>query len=133
VRAIDPQSPPAAELLAALGQYQSDYTADQRPPATGRERWAAGGGIPWRVSTAPRVVGCLRLQPRMARGMKAPLRSPEARGSGVGGLCWPSWERRARRGGGNCAVLRLEKMCAKTARCETLRAGGLRPAGPFAD
>src|SRR5690348_14942303 len=107
VREVDPNSPGAADLLAALDEYQ----AGLYPPASTHLLPAAELARPGAVFLGAfadgRLVGCGGYIRCDGYGeLKRMFVRPDARGCGVGAILLAELERRARADG--VSVLRLE-------------------------
>lgn len=132
VRAVDPNSPDATELLAALDEYQ----AGLYPPASTHllpaAELARPGAVFLGAFVGGRMVGCGGYVHCDGYGeMKRLFVRPNARGQGVGELLLAELERRARADG--LPMLRLETGVRQPAALRLYERAGYARRGPFGD
>jgi putative acetyltransferase len=132
VRAVDPNSPDATELLAVLDEYQSGLY----PPASTHLLPAADlarrGAVFLGAFDGGRLVGCGGYVRCDGYGeVKRLFVRPDARGRGVGEMLLAELERRARADG--LPVLRLETGVRQPAAVRLYERAGYAQRGPFGD
>jgi putative acetyltransferase len=130
VRAIDPNSPEATELLAALDEYQSGLYPAESTHLLPAAELARPGAVFLGAFAGNRMVGCCGYVRCDEYGeMKRLFVRPDARGRGVGELLVAELERRARADG--LPVLRLETGVRQPAAVRLYERAGYARRGPF--
>ena len=132
VRVVDPNSPDAAELLAALDEYQSGLYPPASTHLLPAAELARPGAVFLGAFAGERMVGCGGYVRCDGYGeLKRLFVRPEARGRGVGELLVAELERRARADG--LAALMLETGVRQPAAIRLYERAGYARRGPFGD
>jgi putative acetyltransferase len=132
LRVVDPNSPEATELLAALDEFQSGLYPPESTHLLPATELARSGAVFLGAFVGDRMVGCCGY----IRGdgyaeMKRLFVREDARGHGVGELLFAELERRARADG--LLVLRLETGVRQPAALRLYERVGYVRRGPFGD
>lgn len=132
VREADPNSPAAAELLAALDEYQAGLYPAASTHLLPAAELARPGAVFLGAFAGGRMVGCGGYVRCDGYGeLKRMFVRPDARGRGVGELLLAELERRAQAAG--LPALRLETGVRQPAALRLYGRAGYARRGPFGD
>jgi putative acetyltransferase len=132
LRAVDPTSPEAAELLAALDTFQSALYPPESTHLLPAVELKPPRGMFLGAFAGTRLVGCCGYVLRDGYAeLKRLFVHPDARGARLGERLLRALEDEARRAG--VPVLRLETGVAQPASVRTCERAGFARRGPFGD